>query len=182
MNEVDATIAIEVIECFFGQFDAIHSFEDFADLGKTISAKNFRLERFSDGVNIGCWHGVGGFSLCRRTGRKHKNEAAKKDIHAPRILRNFFLGDFDHLCYVLYLEAVARKKISTTVYLTEDQVDGLRILSEKTKVPVAEYIRMGIDLILEKHQEKLPGQMSLFDDDSLARQEPKNEDPNQQNP
>ncbi len=83
---------------------------------------------------------------------------------------------------MLYLEAVARKKISTTVYLTEDQVDGLRILSEKTKVPVAEYIRMGIDLILEKHQEKLPGQMSLFDDDSLARQEPKNEDPNQQNP
>ncbi len=58
---------------------------------------------------------------------------------------------------------MARKKISTTVYLTEDQVVALRELHERTKVPIAEFIRMGIDMILEKHSETLPGQVSLFD-------------------
>lgn len=58
---------------------------------------------------------------------------------------------------------MARKKVSTTVYLTEEQVVALKELHERTRVPIAEYIRMGIDMILEKHSEKLPGQVSLFD-------------------
>lgn len=61
-----------------------------------------------------------------------------------------------HIC-------MARKKVSTTVYLTEEQVVALKELHERTRVPIAEYIRMGIDLILDKHSEKLPGQVSLFD-------------------
>ena len=55
-----------------------------------------------------------------------------------------------------------RKKISTTVYITEDQNEQLKALNAKTKVPIAEYIRQGIDLILEKHKNQIPGgQMSL---------------------
>ena len=56
-----------------------------------------------------------------------------------------------------------RKKISTTVYITPEQDQQLKLLHQKTKVPVAEYIRQGIDLILEKNKEQLPGQASLFD-------------------
>lgn len=59
---------------------------------------------------------------------------------------------------------MARKKISTTVYLTEQQVASLKELHNRTRVPVAEYIRMGIDLVLEQHAQQLPGQTSLFDE------------------
>ena len=58
---------------------------------------------------------------------------------------------------------MARKKISTTVYITQEQNEKLKLLNKKTKVPVAEYIREGIDLVLEKHKELLPGQMTLVD-------------------
>ncbi len=56
---------------------------------------------------------------------------------------------------------MARKKISTTIYITPEQNELLKQLNQKTKVPVAEYIRQGIDLILEKHREALPGQQTL---------------------
>jgi hypothetical protein len=58
---------------------------------------------------------------------------------------------------------MARKKLSTTVYITPEQNVQLKLLNEKTKVPVAEYIRQGIDLVLEKYRSRLPGQSS-FDD------------------
>jgi hypothetical protein len=57
--------------------------------------------------------------------------------------------------------AMSRKKISTTVYITPEQLDKLKSLNDKTKVPVAEYIRQGIDLILEKYKDKMPGQLDL---------------------
>ncbi len=56
-----------------------------------------------------------------------------------------------------------RKKISTTIYITPEQNDALKLLNERTKVPVAEYIRQGIDLVLEKYRRTLPGQLSLDD-------------------
>lgn len=46
----------------------------------------------------------------------------------------------------------ARRKISTTIYITEEQNELLKRLNEETKVPIAEYIRQGIDLILERHK------------------------------
>ena len=58
---------------------------------------------------------------------------------------------------------MSRKKISTTVYITPEQDAALKQLNAKTKVPVAEYIRQGIDLVLEKYRDHLPGQQSLFD-------------------
>jgi predicted DNA-binding protein len=56
---------------------------------------------------------------------------------------------------------MARKKISTTVYITPEQNERLKLLHDRTKVPVAEYIRQGIDLVLDKYRENLPGQLSL---------------------
>ena len=57
--------------------------------------------------------------------------------------------------------AMARKKISTTIYITPEQNEQLKLLNAKTRVPVAEYIRQGIDLVLEKQRDHLPGQLSL---------------------
>jgi predicted DNA-binding protein len=58
---------------------------------------------------------------------------------------------------------VARRKISTTIYITPEQNERLKVLNERTKVPVAEYIRQGIDLILEKNRGAMPGQLTLED-------------------
>ncbi len=58
---------------------------------------------------------------------------------------------------------MARKKISTTVYITPEQNERLKLLHDRTKVPVAEYIRQGIDLVLETYRRDLPGQLSLDD-------------------
>jgi predicted DNA-binding protein len=56
---------------------------------------------------------------------------------------------------------MSRKKISTTVYITPEQNEALHVLHDRTKVPVAVYIREGIDLVLKQYSDKLPGQMSL---------------------
>jgi predicted DNA-binding protein len=58
---------------------------------------------------------------------------------------------------------MARKKISTTVYITPEQGEQLKLLHDRTRVPVAEYIRQGIDLVLEKYRGALPGQLTLDD-------------------
>jgi len=56
---------------------------------------------------------------------------------------------------------MARKKVSTTIYITPEQSEQLKLLHSKTKVPVAEYIRQGIDLVLEKQRHNLPGQLTF---------------------
>jgi predicted DNA-binding protein len=56
---------------------------------------------------------------------------------------------------------MARKKISTTIYITPEQNDRLKVLHERTKVPVAVYIREGIDLVLQQHSDELPGQLTF---------------------
>ena len=56
---------------------------------------------------------------------------------------------------------MSRKKISTTAYITPEQDTQLKALHHRTKVPVAEYIRQGIDLVLEKYRDQLPGQVDL---------------------
>ena len=60
---------------------------------------------------------------------------------------------------------MSRKKISTTVYITPEQNEKLKALHDRTKVPVAEYIRQGIDLILRQHEGVLPGQLALLERD-----------------
>lgn len=53
------------------------------------------------------------------------------------------------------LARMSRRKLSTTIYITEEQNVELKRLHEITKVPVAEYIRQGIDLILERHRQQV---------------------------
>lgn len=59
------------------------------------------------------------------------------------------------------IAAMSRKKLSTTIYVTPEQNDRLKLLHERTKVPVAVYIREGIDLVLRQYAHLLPGQLSL---------------------
>ncbi len=56
---------------------------------------------------------------------------------------------------------MSRKKISTTIYITPEQNDRLKLLHEWSKVPIAVYIREGIDMVLKQYDHMLPGQMSL---------------------
>ena len=58
---------------------------------------------------------------------------------------------------------MSRKKLSTTVYITPEQNARLKQLHARTKVPVAEYIRQGIDRVLKEHADKLPGQLTLVE-------------------
>jgi len=58
---------------------------------------------------------------------------------------------------------MARRKVSTTVYITEEQNELLKRLHEETKVPIAEYIRQGIDLILERHRASGADRQLSFD-------------------
>lgn len=45
---------------------------------------------------------------------------------------------------------MSRKKISTTVYLTAEQVEALAALQAETGVPTALRIRDGVDMVLAK--------------------------------
>jgi hypothetical protein len=63
---------------------------------------------------------------------------------------------------------MSRKKISTTIYVTPEQSERLRLLHERTKVPVAVYIREGIDLVLRQYGHLLPGQLSLAGEQGAA--------------
>ena len=45
--------------------------------------------------------------------------------------------------------------MQTTVYLTMEQVDQLHVLHEATNIPVAVYIRQGVDMILNINKPNL---------------------------
>ena len=63
--------------------------------------------------------------------------------------------------FAIHPAPMSRKKISTTIYITPEQNDRLKLLHERTKVPIAVYIREGIDMVLKHYEHILPGQMSL---------------------
>jgi hypothetical protein len=56
---------------------------------------------------------------------------------------------------------MSRRKISTTIYITPEQDEFLKSLSGRTKVPVAEYVREGIEIILAKHRDLIELQAEL---------------------
>jgi hypothetical protein len=64
---------------------------------------------------------------------------------------------------------MSRKKISTTIYVTPEQDERLRLLHQRTKVPVAVYIREGIDLVLRQYGHLLPGQLPLASDSAVPQ-------------
>ena len=57
---------------------------------------------------------------------------------------------------------MGRRKVTTTVYLDSEQDRLLKALSYRTGVPVAVYIREGVDRVLAENAELLPGQLDLF--------------------
>lgn len=67
---------------------------------------------------------------------------------------------------------MSRKKISTTIYVTPEQNELLRLLHDRTKVPVAVYIREGIDLVLRQYAHMLPGQLTLTPEREVPVAEP----------
>lgn len=67
---------------------------------------------------------------------------------------------------------MARKKISSTVYITPEQNDRLKLLHERTKVPIAVFIREGIDLVLKQYESILPGQVALLPEAATASPSP----------
>ncbi len=64
---------------------------------------------------------------------------------------------------------MSRKKISTTIYVTPTQSEQLKLLHRRTKVPVAVYIREGIDMVLKQYAHMLPGQLTLDGQPVLER-------------
>ena len=60
------------------------------------------------------------------------------------------------------------RKVATTIYITAEQDRQLKLLSQKTGVPMAQYIRDGIDHVLEENKSHLPRQIGLFGDEAGA--------------
>jgi len=47
------------------------------------------------------------------------------------------------------------RKVLTSIHIYEEQLEKLKRLSAKTKIPRAVYIREGIDLVLNKYERRL---------------------------
>jgi hypothetical protein len=56
---------------------------------------------------------------------------------------------------------MAGRKVATTIYITVDQDRQLKLLSQSTGTSMAQYIREGIDMVLEQHRAELPHQLGL---------------------
>jgi predicted DNA-binding protein len=56
---------------------------------------------------------------------------------------------------------MSNRKVATTVYITQEQDHLLKLLSQTTGVSMAQYIRDGIDRILDSHRDRLPRQLGL---------------------
>ncbi|HUL38024.1 MAG TPA: ribbon-helix-helix domain-containing protein [Thermodesulfobacteriota bacterium] len=50
---------------------------------------------------------------------------------------------------------MTQKKIARTIYIKDEQLEALKRLSEKTKVPQSVYVREALDMLLEKYSEQL---------------------------
>ncbi len=50
---------------------------------------------------------------------------------------------------------LSQTKIARTIYINSDQVEALKRLSERTKVPQAVYVREALDMLLDKYSEQL---------------------------
>ena len=58
-------------------------------------------------------------------------------------------------------EALSESKTQITTYILVSQKEKLKALSNKTRVPISEYLREGIDLVLDKYREELHTQKYL---------------------
>jgi len=56
---------------------------------------------------------------------------------------------------------LSESKTQITTYILVSQKEKLKNLSDKTRVPISEYLREGIDLVLDKYREELQTQKYL---------------------
>ena len=73
---------------------------------------------------------------------------------------NYFLDTINVLYYIVFQTILkgrflAQKKVARTIYIKDEQVEALKRLSEKTKVPQSVYVREALDMLLEKYSEQL---------------------------
>ena len=50
---------------------------------------------------------------------------------------------------------LSQTKVARTIYINNDQVEALKKLSDRTKVPQAVYVREALDMLLDKYSEQL---------------------------
>lgn len=50
---------------------------------------------------------------------------------------------------------MSQTKVARTIYINSDQVEALKKLSDKTKVPQAVYVREALDMLLNKYSDQL---------------------------
>jgi len=72
-----------------------------------------------------------------------------KKVRLQRIVHR----DEPYLSLAVLMEVTEnnQKKVTTTVFLREDQREGLHRISSELHIPFAELVRQGIDGILDKH-------------------------------
>lgn len=56
---------------------------------------------------------------------------------------------------------MSESKTQITTYILVSQKEKLKHLSSKTRVPISEYLREGIDLVLDKYREEINTQKFL---------------------
>jgi len=57
---------------------------------------------------------------------------------------------------------LTQKKVARTIYIKDEQLEALKRLSEKTKVPQSVYVREALDMLLEKYSEQLRFEFKEF--------------------
>ena len=57
---------------------------------------------------------------------------------------------------------MSQKKVARTIYIKDEQLEALKRLSEKTKVPQSVYVREALDMLLEKYSEQLKFEFKEF--------------------
>jgi DNA replicative helicase MCM subunit Mcm2 (Cdc46/Mcm family) len=72
----------------------------------------------------------------------------------------FFLDRINVLYYIVFYfieerKSLAQRKVARTIYINDEQLEALKRLSEKTKVPQSVYVREALDMVLEKYSEQL---------------------------
>jgi predicted DNA-binding protein len=50
---------------------------------------------------------------------------------------------------------LGQTKIARTIYINGEQLEALKRLSQKTKVPQSVYVREALDMLLEKYSDQL---------------------------
>lgn len=50
---------------------------------------------------------------------------------------------------------MSQTKTARTIYINNEQIEALKRLSERTKVPQSVYVREALDMLLEKYSEQL---------------------------